>query len=65
MKIVGEIFITGEQLRLLVFPTYPKIVVHNARPDTFVELLCGMSDKQKADIGRFVKEKSFHKEGKV
>lgn len=68
MKIKGEIFKIGKRLRdrtIFINRFHGKIVIHNVRPDSYVEILAGLSKKDRAELGRLIKEKSFHKEERV
>ena len=59
MKIKGKIFKIGKRLRdrtIFINKFHGKIIIHNARPDTFVEILTGLSDKDRAKLGRHIKD---------
>ncbi len=64
MRIVKEVFMTGKQL-IRLLKGKPKIVVHNIKPDTIVEIFAKLSVKDKAEMLGFTEEKSYHKEGRV
>lgn len=64
-KKIYEITITGEHLSRLMSAKNPTIIIHNVKPDSYVEIFHDLSETEKAMLGRFVEEKSFHKEGRV
>lgn len=64
-KKIYEITITGEHLSRLKSAKNPIIIIHNVRPDSYVEILHDLTKTEKAMLGRLVEDKSFHKEGKV
>ena len=60
MRIVGKIFRIGERLRdrtIWINRFHGKIIIHNARPDTFVEILTRLSKKERDELDRHIKDK--------
>ena len=60
MKIIGEIFKIGKKLRdriIWINKFHGKIVVHNAGPGTFVEILHGLSEEEKTKLGRHIDDR--------
>lgn len=58
-----EIIITAAQYNELVQDR--TIVIHNVRPDSYIEILQRIPEKEKAALGRLIEEKSLHKEGRI
>lgn len=59
MKIIGKIIKIGKKLKdrtIYINKFHGKIVIHNARPDTFVEILTGFSDEDRTKLGRYIND---------